>query len=206
MKKTSILIADDHSLMRIGLRTLINAQSDMAVVAEADDGETAVRKALELRPDVVVMDLMMPDVNGAAATERICAEAPEVRVLILTSYNTSIDLLRAVDSGAAGVQFKGSSTDRLLGAIRSIAGGGRDIEPEIEDMMREYPAASTLTERQSEILHSVTRGLTTDDIAKQYGITPSCVKHHITLICSKLGASNRSEAAAIALRRHLLKI
>lgn len=206
MKKTSILIADDHSLMRIGLRTLINAQSDMTVVAEADDGETAVRKALELRPDVVVMDLMMPDVSGATATERICAEAPEVRVLILTSYNTSVDLLRAVKSGAAGVQFKGSSTDHLLGAIRSIASGGRDIEPEIEDMMREYPAASTLTERQSEILHSVTRGLTTEDIAKQYDITPSCVKHHITHICSKLGASNRSEAVTIALRRHMLKI
>lgn len=206
MKKKTILIADDHSLMRIGLRTLINAQHDMSVIAEAEDGENAVRQAIELHPDIVIMDLMMPGVNGAEATAQILAKAPEVRVMILTSYNTSVNLMCAIDSGATGVQFKGTSTDRLLNAIRNIAAGKRDIDPEVETMRRECPSPNLLTERQSEILHSVTRGLTTDDIAKQYGITPSCVKHHITQICNKLGASNRSEAVAIAMCTHLLKI
>jgi len=204
--KTTILIADDHVLVRIGLRSLIDAQPDLEVVAEAEDGEEAIRLARKHRPDVAVVDLMMPVTDGAEATRRIAAELPQTKVMILTSYTTSADLVRAVSAGAAGAKFKGTSAQNILDAIRAIARGETAIDDEVLRMMNEEPEPCALTARQAEILHSVTRGLTTTDIAKQYGITPSCVKHHITLICSKLGASNRSEAAAIALRRHLLKI
>jgi DNA-binding NarL/FixJ family response regulator len=204
--KTTILIADDHVLVRIGLRSLIDAQPDLEVVAEAEDGEEAIRLARKHRPDVAVVDLMMPVTDGAEATRRIAAELPQTKVMILTSYTTSADLVRAVSAGAAGAKFKGTSAQNILDAIRAIARGETAIDDEVLRMMNEEPEPCALTARQAEILHSVTRGLTTTDIAKQYGITPSCVKHHITHVCSKLGASNRSEAVTIALRRHLLKI
>ena len=205
-EKTSVLIADDHVLVRMGLRTLIDAQTDLRVVAEAEDGEEAVALARKHKPDVAVIDLMMPLADGAETTLRIVSENPRTRVLILTSYTTASDIVRAIANGAAGVKFKGTSASQLLDAIRAVARGEKVIDHEVAQSMQEDPKPCQLTARQAEILHSVTRGLTTDDISKQYGITPSCVKHHISLICKKLGASNRSEAAAIALQRQLLKI
>ena len=205
MKQMKVLIVDDHSLVRMGLAALLGYQKDLVVAGEAEDGEQAVRLAREINPDVIVMDLMMPGMDGVEATRQIRAERPDARILVLTTFGTSADVARAIAAGAAGAVMKDTSNDELLAAIRTVAEGGSAFSPEIEQMVKEDPAPPKLTRRQLEILHSVTRGLSNPDIAKQFGITVDGVKAHLNVIFSKLGAANRSEAITIALRKHLLK-
>lgn len=205
MKKIRILLVDDHSLMRIGLTTLLSVQKDMAVVGEADDGESAVRLAREMNPDVVIMDLLMPGMNGADATHQILNESPQSRIVVHTSYENSADLVRAVSYGAAGVITKGSSTDDLLEAIRRVASGQKVIPPAIARTLAANPKPVKLTPRQQQILLAVSLGFNSNDIAHQCGISVSCVKWHIKTACEALGAANRTEAAAIALRNQMLK-
>ena len=206
MKPIRILLADDHSLLRLGLETLMKFHREFAVVGGAENGEEAVRLARELRPGVVVMDLMMPVMDGVEATRRIRADLPDVRVLILTSYGTSADVVRAVDAGASGALMKDTANEELLEAIRTVAAGGTAFSPEIERQLEEEQPLPEFTRRQMDILEFVTRGFTNADIARQLGISPDCIKKHLIVICNKLGASNRAEAASIALRKHLLKI
>lgn len=204
MKKIRILIADDHALMRLGLRSMIGLQPDMEVVGEAENGQDAVLQADDLRPDVIIMDLMMPKLNGADATKTICAANPETNVIILTSYGDAADLSRAISNGAVGVQMKDAPTEDLLSAIRNVMTGDTVIAPEFREQCEiNLPA---LTQKQSDILESVARGYTNKDIAKQFGITEVGVRKHLRLVFAKLGAANRSEAVGIALRKHLLKI
>ena len=204
--KLRILLADDHSLVRIGIRTLLEYQPDMTVVGEATNGELAVEAARQLKPDVIIMDLMMPKANGAEATKRILAERPETRIIILTSYTTSADLARALANGACGAQMKEAPTDDLLKAIRAVAEGKRAVASEIAKFLKSEPPPPELTERQTEILRSVVRGLSNKDIALQFGISPVSAKKHLSVIFAKLGAATRAEAVAIALRKQLLKI
>jgi len=152
------------------------------------------------------MDLMMPCMDGVEATRQIRANLPKARILILTTFGTSADVMRAIAAGASGAIMKDSSNDELLNAIRTVADGGRAFSPEIEHHAKEHPLPMELTQRQMEILHSVTRGLSNPDIAKQFDITVDGVKAHLNAIFKKLGAANRSEAITIALRRHLLKL
>ena len=205
-QKIRILIVDDHAVVRAGLKAILGFEGDMDVVGESGDGRDAVRKAGELHPDVVIMDLMMPKVGGADATDAIVAANPDTKVLVLTSYGSAADINRALESGATGALMKTASDDRLIAAIRSVAAGNRVIAPEIAKSLKMEPAGPDLTPRQREILKSVTRGLTNEDIARQFGITASGVKQHLSAIFTKLGAASRSEAVAIALRKHLLKI
>ena len=205
-RKTKVLLADDHALLRMGLRALIDVQRDMAVVGEAEDGEAAVAAAAKLSPDVVVMDLAMPGVDGAEATRRILGARPETRVIILTAFADSADIGRALAYGARGAQMKGGPPEGLIAAIRIVRDGGEAVHPEIARMVAETPKPIELTDRQREILSAVARGFTTEDIAGLLGISQSAVKQHVTHVCEKLGASNRSEAAAIAIRRQLVKI
>lgn len=205
MKPIRILLADDHSLLRLGLETLMKFHREFAVVGGAENGEEAVRLARELRPDVVVMDLMMPVMDGVEATRRIRADLPDVRVLILTSYGTSADVVRAVDAGASGALMKDTANEELLEAIRTVAAGGTAFSPEIERQLEEEQPLPEFTRRQMDILEFVTRGFTNADIARQLGISSDCIKKHLIVICNKLGASNRAEAVSIALRKSLLK-
>ena len=205
-QKIRILIVDDHAVVRAGLKAILGFEGDLNVVGESGDGRDAVRKASELHPDVVIMDLMMPKVGGADATDAIVAANPDTKVLVLTSYGSAADINRALESGATGALMKTASDDRLIAAIRSVAAGNRVIAPEIAKSLKMEPAGPDLTPRQREILKSVTRGLTNEDIAQQFGITASGVKQHLSAIFTKLGAASRSEAVAIALRKHLLKI
>jgi len=206
MKKIKILVADDHALLRVGLNTMLNAQPDMTVVGEAGNGRDAVSRAKELKPDVVVMDLMMPKLDGAEATRQIVESLPETKVVILTSYGTSVDLVRAISYGAVGAQMKGSPIDALIKAIRTINSGGKAIAAEIQRFLKEDPTPTDLSKRQREVLLGVAGGKTSDLIADELGISVSAVKQHITAACEKLGAASRAEAVTIAMRRNLLKI
>ncbi len=204
--KTRILIADDHALLRVGLRTMLDTQPDMTVVGEAANGRDAVAKARELRPDVVVMDLMMPKLDGAEATRQIVESLPETKVIILTSFGTSADLVRAIANGAAGAQMKGSAIDTIIKAIRTVVAGEKAIAVEMQQFLREDSTPSDLSKRQREVLLGVANGQTSDQIADSLGISVSAVKQHITAVCEKLNAASRSEAVTIALRRNLLKL
>ena len=206
MKKIRIVIADDHKLMRMGLVSLFSVQRDMTVVGEADDGESAVNLVQTLKPDIVIMDLMMPNMSGADATVRIISFAPKTGIIILSSFSDSADMARAIAAGARGAQAKEAPTDALVDAVRVVAAGGTAISPEIDQLIKEDPPPTTLTEKQADILKSAARGLSNKDIAKQFGISPVSVKKHMSAIFLKLGAATRAEASAIALRKHLLKM
>jgi len=206
MKKTTILIADDHSLMRMGLKSMLNVQPDMTVVGEAANGKQAVALAKKLGPDVVIMDLMMPELDGAEATKRILADTPSARVVILTSFGDSTDLLRAIQNGAVGIQLKEDDEDRLLDTVRKVANGKIRIPEDLLAQARAAEGSPTLTKKQSDILQSVSRGLTNNDIARLFGISEVGVQKHLKRIFAKIGAANRSEAIAIALKKQLLKV
>ena len=204
--KIKILIADDHSLMRVGLNALLGHQKDMAVVGEARDGIEAVKKAKELNPDVVVMDLMMPKMNGVDATRLIRAVRPETKVLILTSFGTAPELAHAVTNGATGAFIKSAPTEEIVDAVRTVAAGHEAFPDEVRQLIAESQSVTALTNRQLEILSAATQGRTTSGIARELGISESCVLKHFTVIFEKLGVTNRAEAVALALRKHLLKM
>lgn len=206
MKKIRILVVDDHELLRFGLSTLLQFQKDMEVVGGAENGEEALGLARQLKPDVVVMDLMMPQMDGVESTQRILAELPATRIMLLTSFGTAADVIRAIRAGAVGALVKDSPNDELIAAIRNVAAGKQVFSPEIKKMIDTEPPPPDFTSRQLEILNAITRGFTNADIADILHISPDAVKQHIISICTKLGAANRSEAVAIALRKHLLKI
>ena len=206
MKKIRILVVDDHELLRFGLSTLLQFQKDMEVVSGAENGAEALGLARQLKPDVVVMDLMMPQMDGVESTQRILAELPATRIMLLTSFGTAADVIRAIRAGAVGALVKDSPNDELIAAIRNVAAGKQVFSPEIKKMIDTEPPPPDFTSRQLEILNAITRGFTNADIADILHISPDAVKQHIISICTKLGAANRSEAVAIALRKHLLKI
>ena len=205
MKKIKILIADDHAVVRMGLSALFRTKGDLDVVGQARDGEQAVAEAVRLRPDVVVMDLMMPKANGVEATAALRQAAPGVRVLVLTSYAATDDIAQALRAGAAGAVLKDAETDELVEAIRRVAAGETSVSPEVRRLMRADPPVDALTGRQAEILQSLARGLTNKDIARQFGLSVRSVEEHVNHVIEKVGAANRTEAVAIALRKRLVK-
>ena len=204
--KIRIFIADDHALMRIGLKTMLNAQPDMMVIGEAEDGRQAVNQVKRLKPDVVIMDLMMPLMSGDEATKHILSDNASIQVLILTSFSTSPNLQRAIAYGASGVQLKENPTTSIVTAVRALARGEKAIIPEVADLLVNQPAPTELTEKQARILQSVIKGLTTKEIAAQHNLSVGGVKKHLQLIFAKLGAKSRSEAIGLALKKKMLKI
>lgn len=200
-----VLIADDHTIVRIGLAALLNAEDDIEVVGEAKNGDMAVKEALRLAPDVIVMDLMMPKKDGADATAELHEKLPSTKVIILTTFGKSDGIAHALESGAAGALMKTADDAVLVSTIRAVAAGKTVISPEIKRLIAEDPPVPSLTSRQAEVLHSMTRGLTNRDIATQLGIRQDCVNEHVAAILTKIGAANRTEAVAIAFRKHLLK-
>ena len=203
--KTRILIADDHALMRVGIRSMLESTGDFTVIGECCDGESAVAMALKAKPDVVIMDLMMPKMNGAEATRQIVEALPHTRVIVLTSFGTSVEMAKAIQAGAAGALLKESPSDELIQAILTVMNGKTAIHQEVSDSIEEMESQPELTQRQLDILAAVAGGGTDKAIADKFGISVAGIRKHLIAIMSKLDATSRTEAVAIALRRHLLK-
>ncbi|MBR2838227.1 MAG: response regulator transcription factor [Kiritimatiellae bacterium] len=203
--KIKVLIVDDHAILRMGLTALLNSKKDIEVVGDAANGPSGIVKALRLKPDVVIMDLAMPDMDGAETTRQLLAKVPDAKVMILTTFGTADGISHALDAGALGAVMKNVEFTELVDAIRTIAGGGRYVSPEIERILEADPPIPSLSPRQAEILSSLVRGLSNVDIASQLGISLDMVKEHTTSLFAKLGVANRTEAVAIAMRKHLVR-
>ena len=212
-----VLIADDHAVVRQGLRTFLALQDDMEVVADAADGEEAVRAAREHAPDIVLMDLVMPNMDGVEATRRIASERPATRVIALTSFLEDDKVLPAVRAGAAGYLLKDVGPPELVRAIRTVHGGEALLHPAVAARVLEEVAAPApapapappraepgLTPREREVLALVARGLANKRIAQELGIAEKTVKIHVSRILHKLGVADRTQAALYAVRHGLV--
>lgn len=206
MDKTKILIVDDHAIVRMGLASLLGTRPEYEVVGDAGNGETALRKAARLKPDVILLDMVMPGMDGAETTRHLIENNPQSRILILTSYGTSDGIARALEAGALGAVIKTLDFKDLVKAIQSVAAGKKYISDEIQEMLANSSPISDLSPRQNEILQGLARGLNNVEIAAQLGISRSVVKEHEMALYAKIGAANRTEAVTIALKKHLLKI
>jgi DNA-binding NarL/FixJ family response regulator len=200
----TVLLVDDHRLVRAGLETLVDSAPDMAVVGSAADGAEAVEKAARLRPDVVLMDLSMPGMDGVAATRRILAADPGVQVLVLTSFSDNGRVLDALDAGAVGYLLKDSDPTALLDAVRAVARGESPIDSRVARTMlaarQSRPGAPDLTDREREVLALVGKGLANRQIARTLGITERTVKAHLTSVFQRIGVADRTSAALWAQR------
>ncbi len=203
-KPLRILIVDDHLVLRMGLSALISLEPGMSVVGEAEDGESALELVGKLHPDVVIMDIMMPRMNGVEATMRIAAEHPEARILLLTTFSASGEVVQALDAGACGAIVKDSSQKELIAAIKAVAEGKHVVSPEISRTIAGVSSKPHLSERHLAILGYVAKGLSNPEIGKLLGIGADCVKAHLKIIYSRLGVATRTEAVAMALRENLL--
>jgi DNA-binding NarL/FixJ family response regulator len=204
-----LLIADDHPVVRDGLRAMLATQPDMELVGEAATGTEAVAHAQALRPDVVLMDLQMPDLDGPAAIATLREQAPEVRVLVLTTFGTDADITRAVDAGATGYLLKDAPREQLFGAIRAAARGESVLSPSVATRVlgrMRAPAEEALSPRELEILQAVARGLSNKDIGRQLYVSEATVKTHLLRIFGKLGVDDRTAAVTVALERGIIRL
>ena len=203
-----VLIADDHGVVREGLRAFLALQDDVEVVGEAADGEEAVSAVERLTPDVALVDLVMPRVDGIEAIRRIRAIRPETRVIVLTSFVDEDKMLPAVRAGASGYLLKDVQPQDLVGAIRTVHGGGTLLHPTVvEELVREVSRAPTenpLTEREREVLALIARGRANKAIARELGVSEKTVKAHVGNILAKLGLTDRTQAALWAVREGLV--
>src|SRR6204780_3701748 len=196
-----ILTVDDHPLLRKGIAALVNGEPDLKLVAEASNGSEAVDAFRSHRPDVTLMDLQMPGVDGIGAIGRIRREFPEARIIVLTTYSGDTQVLRALRAGARGYILKGHVHKELLDAIRAVHAGQKRIPPEIAAQLADHATDDALTEREIDVLRLIGAGNSNKQIADQLSIGEATVKTHVTNILSKLGANDRTHAVTIGLRR-----
>jgi two-component system, NarL family, response regulator len=201
-KRTEVLIVDDFPVVRAGLRGLIDAESDLRVAAEAADGREAIEFFRIYRPDVVLMDLRMPEVNGLEATRRICAASRgDCRVVVLTGSAGDVAVYQALEAGAKAYLLKTAPPAEILKAIRAVAAGRRYLPPSIREQLAERMACGSLTRRELEILELIIYGLSNAEISYQLNLTEGTIKGHINRILSKMQVSDRTQAAVAALSR-----
>lgn len=208
--RIGVMLVDDHAVVRMGFRLLIDAAVDMRVVAEAESGEDAVRAIDEVRPDVVVMDIAMPGIGGLEAVHRILARQPAARILVLSAHEDAMHARRTLKAGAAGYLTKRSAAEALIQAIRQVCQGRTFLEPQIAQQLalREVAGArdplDTLSEKEFKVFLALAKGESVQDIAAIMSLSPSTVGTHLYNIKQKLGASNSAELALMAMRAGLL--
>ncbi|MBF6591560.1 MAG: response regulator transcription factor [Ktedonobacterales bacterium] len=207
-----ILVADDHPIVRDGLIAILSTQPDFALVGTAADGREVVRQVEALRPDVLLLDLAMPEIDGVEALGHVRLRSPETRVIVFTAFDTDERILAAVRAGAQGYLLKGAPRDDIFRAVRVVHAGGSLLEPMVASrLLRQIgqgqPAADavTLTPRELEVLRLIARGLQNKEVAAELGITERTVKFHTGSVYRKLGAGNRTEAVALATQRGILR-
>lgn len=208
MNAIRVMLIDDHEMVRLGLKSYLNLQPDVEVVAEAGDGEEGLTKALEVKPDVVVMDLVMPKMTGVEATLALLKEWPQAQIVILTSYLDNEKIYPVLEAGARGYMLKTSSADEILSAIRKVARGEYAIETEVEKKLehhKRYPDLhEDLTAREREILTLLAKGYDNQRIADESFISLKTVKTHVSNILSKLAVSDRTQAVVYAFQHGLV--
>lgn len=202
--KSRILLVDDHAVVREGLVSLLQRQSDLQVVAEAADGASAIRLYRQHRPDLVVLDLRLPDMDGAEVTAAIRAEFPQARLLVLSSFDGDEDIYRALKAGARAYVLKDSTREELLAAVRTVAAGQRSLSAAVAERLAERVTGSELTARELAVLRQIVSGRSNKQIASALSISEGTVKTHVKSILAKMGVEDRTEAAVLALRRGLV--
>jgi DNA-binding NarL/FixJ family response regulator len=203
-ERIRVLCVDDHPLMRDGIDFALQSQPDMELVGQAMGGEEAVSLFRELRPDVTLMDIQMPGMNGIAAIEAIRSDFPKARIIVLTTYSGDIQASRALRAGAAGYLLKSMLRTELIGTIRTVHAGGRRIPPEVASELAEHFSADSLSDREIEVLQKVAGGNSNKIVADALHISEDTVKGHMKNILSKLQASDRTHAVQIATKRGFL--
>jgi DNA-binding NarL/FixJ family response regulator len=209
VNKIRLVIVDDHPVVRDGLRGMLESQPDFEVVGEASDGEAAVQIANSLSPEVVLMDLRMPVMDGVTALREIKGSNPQIQVLVLTTYDSDADILPAIEAGASGYLLKDSSREELYTAIRAAARGETVLAPKVAARLvgrMRAPAEERLSSRELEVLQLVAEGDSNSEIAIRLHISQATVKSHLIHIFGKLGVSDRTAAVTVALRRGILRL
>ncbi len=204
-KMIRILAVDDHALLRKGLAAVINAEPDMKLVAEASNGEEAIEEFRIHRPDVTLMDLQMPGLNGIEATNRILTEFPSARIIVLTTYNGDTQVLRALRAGARAYLLKGHDRE-LIETIHAVYRGQKRIPPEVAAELAEHATDDELSEREIEVVRLIAAGKSNKQIADHLFVAEATIKSRVTNILSKLGASDRAHAVTIALKRGIIEL
>jgi DNA-binding NarL/FixJ family response regulator len=201
-----ILTVDDHPLIRAGLAAFLRTESAIDVIAEAGNGEEAIERYRELRPDIVLMDLSMPVMDGLAATRAIVDEFPEARIIVLTTYGGDEDIHRALEAGARGYLVKDMLVEEVMDVVRAVHQGRRGIPPTVAAKLAEHTPRVPLTPRETEVLSLVAKGLSNGEVAGRIGRTEGTVKVHLKNILQKLGVDDRTEAVTTALRRGFIRL
>ena len=201
-----VLCVDDHPLVRKGIASILANEADITLVGEADNGRDAVRLFRELRPDVVLMDLRMRELDGIETTRAIHGEFPDARIVALTSYDGDQDIYRALEAGVRGYLLKETAYADVVHAIRTVHAGKRMMPPEVAERLSEHFPKIALTLRETEVLELVAKGLGNKEIADQIGTASGTVKMHVQNILDKLGAADRTHAVTLAIRRGILHI
>jgi DNA-binding NarL/FixJ family response regulator len=201
-----ILTVDDHPLLRKGIASLVNVEPDMKLVAEASNGEESIEQFRLHRPDVTLMDIQMPGLNGIEAINRILGEFSDARIIVLTTYTGDVQVLRALRAGARAYILKGHVHKELLETIRAVHAGKKRIPPDIANELAEHAADDELTEREIEVLRLIAGGNSNKQIADKLSVGEATIKSHVTNILSKLGANDRSHAVTIGLKRGIVEL
>jgi two-component system NarL family response regulator len=201
-----VLVVDDHPLMRIGLRARIDAEPDMEVVAEAGDGPAAVAAYAAHKPDITLLDLRLPGMDGPQIITVIRQSDPGAKIIILTTYDADEDVYRAVQAGARGYLLKGTFAEGIMEAIRNVHAGRRLIAPEVAARLADRVSSPSLTSREVAVLELVAKGMSNKEIGAALFVSETTIKYHLKNIYSKLGASDRTEAALVATQRGILTI